>query len=492
MKTTHFPQFQSYAKQGYGMVPIAVEMSADTETPITLYRRFRGYPNSFLLESVEGGEKWARYSFIGFDPFAIFSHKDGKGSLLCRNDETCSIGQDPIEALRLLLAQYRSPIIHGLPRLTGGAVGYFAYDAVRYIEKLPDSCQDLQQIPDCHLLFCDQLIAYDHFRQTIMVIVNASTTGDLENSYQAATEKIARLCQLIANPTAENQEGTLEKVDFGTAKYSLSQPEFIEMVERAKQNIIDGDIFQVVLSRRVEQETNLDPFAAYRALRSINPSPYMYFFNFTDFQVVGASPEMLVRVDNVRRVETCPIAGTRKRGSTPEEDTVLARELLEDEKEVAEHMMLVDLGRNDIGRVAVFGSVKVDHLKKIEKYSHVMHIVSNVSGILDEGKDALDALSAVFPAGTLTGAPKVRAMELIDAYETLRRGIYGGAAGYISFDGSMDFCIIIRTFLFRDGVVSMQSGGGIVYDSVAEKEFEEAENKVKVLRQALIKAGDFK
>jgi anthranilate synthase component 1 len=218
----------------------------------------------------------------------------------------------------------------------------------------------------------------------------------------------------------------------------------------------------------------------------------MYFFNFTDFQVVGASPEMLVRVDNVRRVETCPIAGTRKRGSTPEEDTVLARELLEDEKEVAEHMMLVDLGRNDIGRVAVFGSVKVDHLKKIEKYSHVMHIVSNVSGILDEGKDALDALSAVFPAGTLTGAPKVRAMELIDAYETLRRGIYGGAAGYISFDGSMDFCIIIRTFLFRDGVVSMQSGGGIVYDSVAEKEFEEAENKVKVLRQALIKAGDFK
>ena len=488
MNPISFPQFSHYAQQGYAMVPLAQSRAADTETPISLYQRFAHLPNSFLLESVEGGENWARYSFIGFEPCSVFTFKNGQGNITGRDGQVVSLQGDPATLLRPLLAAHRSPVLAGLPRLTGGAVGFFAYDMVRYLEKLPDTCLDDQQVPDCHLLFCDRIVAYDHLRQEIILMVNVPTRGEEAENYQQGIEQLERLGQLVQAPAdggfPANQAAERE------AEASMSQGEFVAMVQEAKAHIVDGDIFQVVLSRRLRQRTDINPLTAYRALRRINPSPYMYYLNFADFQVVGASPEMLVRVDNRGRVETCPIAGTRPRGATAAEDQLLADQLLQDAKEVAEHMMLVDLGRNDIGRVAAFGSVTVNQLKKIEHYSHVMHIVSNVSGELATGKDALDALYAVFPAGTLTGAPKVKAMELIDYYEKHRRGIYGGAAGYLGFDGSMDLCIIIRTFFFQDGWVSMQSGGGIVYDSVPSAEFAEAENKVQALRQALQKAGE--
>ena len=482
-----FTDFCRYADEGRTIIPIMKEIAADTETPISIFLKMEEGANRFLLESVENGEKWGRYSFMGSNPKAIFSLKNGKGEFLFRDGSVIQTEGEPMQILRSYLKDYSGPQIAGSPGFTGGAIGYFAYDTVRYMENIPDDCLDDIELPDTKMLIIDELIAFDHLRQKIVIIANAETEGDRDEHYRNACSRLEDIdVQLHGGGASFNR--TRQSVNAVQQKIVQQLPgkeEFMNNVLRAKEYIVNGDIFQVVLSRRIDIESNVSPFSAYRALRSVNPSPYMFYLDFGDMQLAGASPEMLVRLTEDKRVETCPIAGTRPRGKDAVEDALLKDELLADEKETAEHMMLLDLGRNDIGRVSKFGSVQVDRMKEVEYYSHVMHIVSNVSGEIKDGCDAFDALRSVLPAGTLSGAPKVRAMEIIDELEEVRRGTYGGAVGYIGFDGRMDSCITIRTLLFQKGHVYMQSGAGIVYDSDPETEFLETENKVKVLLRAM-------
>ncbi len=478
----------------YNIIPVSMEVYADMETPISLFKRFEQSKYCFLLESVEGGEKWGRYSIIGKDPFISVKSYTNK-TIIEEAGKVSEVEGNPVEVIRSLMEKYKGASVPRMPRFTGGAVGFFGYDMIRYYENLPDTPVDDLKLPESHFLFADEVLVFDHLKQKIHIIVNLHADGNIERGYNSVLDRIKSIYSEILETrwkTTDNIKPDLSAKNF-QFKYAsnVSREKYCENVIRAKQYIKDGDIFQVVLSQRLCVQTSESPFNVYRALRLINPSPYMYYLKFNEYCIVGSSPEMLARVEE-GIVETCPIAGTRKRGKTKEEDIALEKELLADEKELAEHTMLVDLGRNDVGKVSCYGTVKVKDSMHIEKYSHVMHIVTNVQGTLRDDKTAFDAMMSIMPAGTLSGAPKVRAMEIIDELENVKRGPYGGAIGYLSFNGNLDSCITIRTMIFRDNKAYVQSGAGIVADSEPEKEYEECLNKAKALLKAIEEAGEIR
>jgi anthranilate synthase component 1 len=430
---------------------------------------------------VEGGEQVARYSFLGKDPFLILRSRGGK-TIVDRAGQTSESDQPFIATVRELMAGFHAPFVPGLPRFTGGAVGYLGYDAAAWFE--PVTLQETAALDDeAGFMLFDTVLAFDHVRHRILIIANARITGDedLESLYQFACARIAFVERELERPLSRPPHADRPPLDVTS---NVSRDEFEGMVRTAKEYIAAGDVYQVVLSQRFEADLGADPFTVYRALRHVNPSPYMYFLRVGDRSIVGSSPEMLVRVEG-RRVETHPIAGTRPRGRTDEEDVRLAEELKRNEKERAEHVMLVDLGRNDVGRVAEYGTVRVPTYMALERYSHVMHLVSIVEGKLDDRHDRLDALVACFPAGTVSGAPKVRAMEIIAELENRRRGVYAGAVGYVDFAGNLDFCITIRTVLIEHGRAYVQAGAGIVADSNPTAEYEETRDKARAVIRAL-------
>ncbi|GIQ67561.1 anthranilate synthase component I [Xylanibacillus composti] len=484
-------EVQELAAQGYNLIPVSRRVLADTETPIRVFHHLYQEKYAFLLESVEGGAKWGRYSFIGTDPFLSFRGKDGRLVLEQGGRERVLQGK-PLAALKETLAAYRSPDLPGFPRFTGGAVGFFGYDLLGYYEKLPAHQVDDLGMDDIRFMFCDQVIVFDHFKQQLMVIANAHIPNGADEAavaeaYAAACERVEEMLIRLQKPVSvpQSEQGAVPvQPDIGDIRSNVSKQTYMDNVDKAKEYIRAGDIFQVVLSQRFETDTFVSPLQVYRVLRTMNPSPYMYVLKMGEEVIVGTSPELLVRVEG-DQVETRPIAGTRPRGRDEEHDLMLEKDLLADEKERAEHLMLVDLGRNDIGRVAKFGSVHCDSFMEIERYSHVMHIVSNVTGKLRADKDFFDAFLSCLPAGTVSGAPKLRAMEIIAELEREARGIYAGAIGYLGFSGNLDTCITIRTILFKNGRAYVQAGAGIVYDSVPEKEFEETENKAKALLTAI-------
>jgi anthranilate synthase component 1 len=487
---TVYPSFDAFEKlaRTSRMIPVSEELFMDTDTPIGLYLRYAQEENSFLLESVEGGERWARYSYIGRRPFMVFK-SDGNRVTITKGPNTEEKTADPFAELKRIFSEYKSAKVPGLPRFCGGAVGYIGYDMVRCIEDLPDAPKDDTGLPECCLAFFDEVIAFDHLKQRVYIVVNAHVNGGLREAYERARERIqitAAELKARHTETAIEMKAQPKKLEI---KSSFTKEGYMTAVEKIRTYIHNGDIFQAVLSQRLEMETDVDSLNVYRVLRTLNPSPYLYYLKLSDIVIAGSSPELLLRVED-GIAETCPIAGTRPRGRDAEEDNALEKKLLADEKERAEHTMLLDLGRNDIGKISEFGSVRVENPMRIEKYSHVMHIVSNVKGALRKDKDALDALCAVLPAGTLSGAPKVRAMQIIDACEPVKRGIYGGCTGYIGFDGNLDTCITIRTIVFHKGRAIVQTGAGIVADSVPEREYEETLNKAKALLKALQKAGE--
>lgn len=488
-----FETFKRLAKEG-NLVPIVHEIIADTETPVSAFRKIaysedgKPYPYSFLLESVEGGEKIARYSFLGTNPNAVFISKNGKAELIEKNgSSTERKGSDVFEKIEKVVSAYKPATFAGLPPFFGGAVGYFSYDTISESEKtVPQPSKSPLDVPDAVFMLTDTLLAFDKVRHSIKIIALAKTDYEqrLETSYDEAISKIneiERKLRLETHlPTASLDE-PLPEHHFSSNK---TREEFCDMVRKAKRYIVDGDIIQTVLSQRFSTPVAASPLSVHRALRILNPSPYMFLLNCGNFSLVGASPEVHAKcIDG--KITVRPIAGTRKRGKTDEEDKALAEELLADPKERAEHIMLVDLARNDIGRVAEPGTVKVDELMIIEKYSHVMHIVSNVSGIRKANLGADAVMRATFPAGTLSGAPKIRAMQIISELENERRGPYGGAVAYYSFNGNLDSCITIRTSVLKDGIAYIQSGAGIVADSVPETEFEETVNKAKAMMKAI-------
>jgi anthranilate synthase component 1 len=477
----------------YNVIPIVRRLLADTETPIRVFQQLSRGRRAFLLESVEGGIKWARYSFIGTDPFLTLKLKNNKVTLEEGGRTDTLVTDDPLQLLRERLRSYRSPALPELPPFTGGAIGFFGYDLLRYYErKLPAHAVDDLEMEDMHFMFCDRVVVFDHLKQQVLVIGNVhvpqgATDGQIREAYESACAGLDDILARLQQPmpaTAAPVGSPPADPELGEIRSNLTREQFIANVEKAKEYIRAGDIFQVVLSQRFHIETEVDPLQVYRVLRTMNPSPYMYVLKLDREVIVGTSPELLVKVDG-DCVETRPIAGTRPRGRTPEEDLALERELLADEKERAEHVMLVDLGRNDLGRVSEYGSVKCDAYMEIERYSHVMHIVSNVSGKLREDKDFFDAFLSCLPAGTVSGAPKLRAMEIIAELENEARGAYAGAIGYLGFSGNLDTCITIRTIIFKDGKAYVQAGAGIVWDSVPEKEYEETVNKAKGMLEAI-------
>ncbi|ADU26860.1 anthranilate synthase component I [Ethanoligenens harbinense] len=483
------PSYEEAAKLagGYGRIPLSMEIYADMETPVRLLARLaaRG-SHYFLLESADGGEKWGRYSFLGFDPILTVTVEKGKTTFVSADGLSETLDGDPYARIREKLAPFKAPVLPGLPRFTGGAVGYFAYDMVRYAEDLPDENPDDMHCPDCSLMVAEKLIAYDNVKQKIILIVNVDTRGDFKANYEKAAAEIEAIHQRIRTQSAPEPAYGHTKPQWES---NMTKEAFMDMVEKAKVHIRDGDIFQVVLSQRFSARIDGGLFDLYRVLRVSNPSPYLYYLKLGDVEVAGASPETLVRLEN-GLLETCPIAGSRPRGKTLEEDAALEKELLADAKELSEHNMLVDLGRNDIGRVSSFGSVNVAEHAKVMRYSQIMHITSLVTGRLRADLDAFEALRSILPAGTLSGAPKVKAMELIDKYENRRRGLYGGAVGYVGFDGNMDACIAIRTAIAKGGMAYVQSGAGIVADSVPETEYQESLNKARAVLLAAERAGE--
>lgn len=481
-------EFKQKAKLG-NLVPVYKEILADLDTPVSAYLKISGGEYSFLLESVEGGEKWARYCFLGCDPSVVVSTK-GRTMTLMENgkSEQREIESgSPLSAVKEVLSRYQPVPEEGLPRFSGGAVGFISYDMVRFFEDLPEETLDDLDVPDSQFVITDTMLVFDNVSQTIKIVSNAFIEGDdLESVYKNTIKKITSLEEKLKAPLAieantDSVENSESSLSFGS---NIEEDKFKQAVSRIKEYILEGDAIQVVLSQRLKFSIKCDPFDIYRALRTINPSPYMYYLKFGDLQVVGSSPEVLVRLED-KKVEVRPIAGTRKRGQNEEEDRALEQDLLKDEKELAEHIMLVDLGRNDLGRVSEISTVEVNERFTIERYSHVMHIVSNVKGILKKGLDCFDVLKASFPAGTLSGAPKIRAMEIIDELEPTRRGLYGGAVGYISFNGNMDTAIAIRTLLVKDKNAYLGVGAGVVADSVPENEFEETMNKGRALLKAI-------
>ena len=484
---TTFEQFSELATGGT-FVPVCREVMADLLTPVSAFLKIaENADNAFLLESVEGGERIARYSFLGKDPFLILRSHQGR-TFVERFGQSEQRSESFLTTLRELMAQYRSPLVHGLPRLTGGAVGFLGYDAATWFEPTLEHAWDehskLSNEDDdaCFMLF-DTVLAFDHVKHRILIIANAQIEAecDLEARYELAQAKIRFLERELQRQLSETISDSVVEL---AVRSNTTQADFEQAVRRAKKYIKDGDIFQVVLSQRFETESVADPFTVYRALRYVNPSPYMYFIRIGKVSLVGSSPEMLVRVEG-RRVETHPIAGTRPRGVTDHDDQELAKELTRNEKECAEHVMLVDLGRNDLGRVCEFGSVHVSEFMGLERYSHVMHLVSRVEGRLTNENDRLDALVACFPAGTVAGAPKIRAMEIIAELEATRRGVYAGAIGYLDFSGHLDCCITIRTIVIQNGLAYVQAGAGIVADSDPAAEYRETCDKALALIRAL-------
>ncbi|MDR6224498.1 anthranilate synthase component I [Desmospora profundinema] len=487
-----FDRVRSLARE-YTVIPLCQTVLADTETPVSLYRRLGEPSQSFLLESADGGERQGRYSFIGTDPFLIFQARDNQIRVTERGRQPQSLTGNPFDVLEELLKRYRSPRYPGYPPFLGGAVGMIGYESVTHLEPVPRVAQ--ADSDDIHLMFCDKLIIFDHLKRTMTLVINLhvpDAPGCLDQAYRDACARLSQWEKELTTPFSEAQPsifGAWEEmaVDFDRAESNTSRERFYRSVEAAKEAIRRGDIFQLVLSQRWCWVDAPPPFAVYRVLRTLNPSPYMYYLSLGDESIVGTSPEMLIKVTD-GTVETRPIAGTRPRGRTSAEDETLALDLLADEKERAEHVMLVDLGRNDIGRVSRYGTVRVTEQMEVENYSHVMHLVSHVKGELADGRTPLDAFRACFPAGTLSGAPKVKAMEIIAALEPEERGSYGGAIGYFSFDGNLDSCITIRTIHFRGSHAYVQAGAGIVADSRPENEYEETRNKARGMLRALAMA----
>jgi anthranilate synthase component I len=487
MYAPNYETFEKLAREG-NLIPLYREILADIETPVSVFMKLRDSSYAFLLESVEGGEKWGRYTFLGADPRLIF-RVSGPEVVIEEQGKTVRYAHqgDPLRFLKEILQRYSPVSVNGLPRFYGGAVGFLGYEMVNYFERLPDSVADELQTDEAIFLVTDTLILFDRVRHTIKVVACVHIDGEqsLWTLYQEAIRKIDAMVDLLQTPAPPTKRRSSPAADSAVNFSSNMTPEaFRNSVERAKEYIRAGDIIQVVLSQRFKGETHPDPIDLYRALRYTNPSPYLFFLKMEDMALIGSSPEVMVRLEE-GIVELKPIAGTRPRGKTEQEDRRLADELLEDPKERAEHVMLVDLGRNDLGRIARTGSVQLTQLMVIERYSHVMHIVSSIQAQLEQGLDAFDVLKASFPAGTLTGAPKIRAMEIIDELEPVRRGTYGGAVGYFSFSGNMDFCITIRTMMLKEGKIYIQAGAGIVADSDPQAEYQETVNKAAGMRQAV-------
>jgi anthranilate synthase component I len=472
------------------VIPVSRRLSADLLTPVSAFLMLReGARFSFLLESVEGGEKLARYSFLGRNPYRIVRAFGRRISVEERSGEIREERGDLFRVLQHLLGRYVEVKVPGLPRFASGAVGYLGYDMIRLVERLPGPPPDPLGLPDAVWCFHDTVAAFDHVKHQLVLMASAFVEPgmDLDGLYDEAASRLAALEADLARMSMRSPAPIRLEAPEMTSNFTRA--DFEAAVERAKRYIFEGDIFQVVLSQRFSMAYSGDRINLYRALRQVNPSPYLFFLDFEDFALIGSSPEVLVRVEN-RRAEVLPIAGTRKRGNSAPEDASLESELLADPKERAEHLMLVDLGRNDLGRVCDYGSVRVDRYSFVERYSHVMHIVSSVSGLLASDRGPMDVLAACFPAGTVSGAPKVRAMEIIDELEPVKRGVYAGAVGYVDFSGNLDTCIAIRTMVEQGDRVYIQAGAGIVADSDPALEYEETENKARALQQAMLVAAE--
>lgn len=484
MKPISEDHYNALVQQGFNKIPITLEVIADLDTPLSTYLKLANSPYSYLLESVQGGEKWGRYSIIGLACETILTVDDHTVTVV-ESGETQESQEvdDPLAFIESFKSRYKVPELEGLPRFSGGLVGYFGYETVRYIEPrlhLPQK-PDTIGCPDIVLMLSDQVVVFDNLKGTLLLIVHA---GPEEGAYQQAIERIERLTELLNGPVPPlplEASGQVDEADFVS---NCKQADYESAVERIKEYTLAGDVMQAVPSQRMSIPFRQDPIHLYRALRCLNPSPYMYFYNFGAFYVVGSSPEILTRVED-QVVTVRPIAGTRKRGKNAAEDDALEQDLLSDPKEVAEHLMLIDLGRNDVGRIAQTGTVELTHKMVVERYSHVMHIVSNVEGRLRDDISVMEALKATFPAGTLTGAPKIRAMEIIAEMEPVKRGIYSGAVGYLNWFDEMDTAIAIRTAVIKDQVLYIQAGAGVVADSVPTLEWEETLNKGRAMFQAV-------
>jgi len=467
------------------MVPVYREFLADTETPVSVYLKIKDKSFSYLLESADGGKRWGRYSFIGYKPFLIIIVRKQEIEINEGNKiKTIKNVENPLYILRDLNSKFRPVVIQDLPPFQGGLVGFFNYDLIRKWEYLPDI--DTQVIDAAEAIFttCRRMILFDHYTHTIKVLAFAGPEmeKDLKKSYEKACREIDETMDELQSPLPLPLEG--QKISVSELESNFKKEDFYQAVKRAKEYIVSGDVIQVVLSQKFSGKVKGDVFSLYRTLRSINPSPYMFYLNFGKMKLIGASPEILVRLTG-NDIELRPIAGTRPRGASAEEDLALEKELIEDPKERAEHIMLVDLGRNDVGKVSAPGTVHVPQLMEIERYSHVMHIVSSVMGTLKENMDCFDLFMSSFPAGTVSGAPKIRAMEIISELEPTSRGPYAGAIGYFGFNGNMDFCITIRTITINNNNLSIQAGAGIVYDSSPEKEYEETLKKAGAMFKAI-------
>jgi anthranilate synthase component 1 len=490
----YYPSLKEFLKLSHkgNVIPVYKEINADLDTPVSAFMKMKKGAYAFLLESVEGQEKVARFSFLGSNPQFIFKSK-GKNIQLVwphkHHIDRFVTQTDPLDEIKKMMREFKAVSVKGLPRFSGGFVGFMGYDMVRFFEEIPDRNPDDLKLPDCVFILTDNILIFDHVNHTIKIVANVILPRERQNLsrqrrtdiYRQAVNKIDEINKCLNRPVTQKEKKAKDRVKVTS---NIKPSEFEQMVRKAKAYIKKGDIIQVVLSQRFKVKVEHEPFNIYRNLRSLNPSPYMFFLKLDDVSLIGASPEMLVRCEE-GLIQTRPIAGTRRRGKTEEEDEKLKQELLRDEKEKAEHLMLVDLGRNDLGRVAQKGKVEVCQFMAVEKYSHVMHLVSEVRGRLDKKYDAFSVLRASFPAGTVTGSPKIRAMEIIDELENLRRGPYAGCVGYFSFSHNMDTCITIRTIVIKDKSAYIQAGAGIVADSVPRYEYIESVNKAKALIEAI-------
>ena len=484
-------EFRALAQRG-NLVPVYREVMADMETPVSAYLKVARGPYSFLLESVEGGERIARYSFIGTEPSQIIRTgatvpSEGSGNGI---DITDYGDIDPLVPIQEMLQAFKAVEVPGLPRFNGGAVGYLAYEAVRYFERLPSPPPDPNGLPVSTVMLTDTLVVFDHLKHKMQVVSHAHVDGDPEAAYDRAVARIEEIVGRLERPLPPPETGSVPHPTDAAFESNFTREQYYAVVERAKQYIIDGDVIQISPSQRLRRRTQAHPFDIYRALRTVNPSPYMVYMDLDGFQIVGASPETQVRVEG-RTVTVGCIAGTKPRGATEAEDLALEKELRASPKERAEHIMLVDLVRNDIGRVSGIGEVHVNELMTVERYSHVMHLVSHVSGKMREDMTCFDAFRACSPLGTVTGAPKIRAMEIIAELEPHQRGVYSGAVGYFDFSGNMDTCVALRTLVVKDGVAYAQAGGGVVYDSNPEEEYQETLHKAGALLRAIKEAEGF-
>jgi anthranilate synthase component 1 len=483
-----FDEFKSLTRQG-NLIPVYKEILGDIQTPVSAFLKLFKKP-SFLLESVTGGEKWARYSFLGIDPAMTLSCAGRKVTVQGRRKTSHVETDDPLSVVKDILSRFTPVEVAGIPRFSGGFVGYIGYDVVKFFERVPDSPKPALDIPDIFLMLTDTILIFDNLRQTIKIVSNVHVDNkNIEKTYENAGKRIDKIIKALRQKTKDETQmakGKGQSSIEASFSSNFTKEGFMDAVVKAKEYIMSGDILQVVLSQRFEIQSTIHPFNLYRALRVINPSPYMYYLDTGDVQLVGSSPEILVRLEG-DKITLRPIAGTRKRGDTEDADKALEEDLKKDPKEIAEHIMLVDLGRNDVGRVSEIGSVKVTEVMKVERYSHVMHLVSNVEGSLRKGLDAFDVFKACFPAGTVSGAAKVRAMEIIEELEPTKRGPYAGSVGYISYSGNMDMCITIRTLIIKNDTIFVQAGAGLVADSVPENEYYETVNKA----MAMMKTVDF-